>query len=74
MCYLKNNRNFCNFINETIWKNIENIYTNKIVIPYFLYFDDYKINNPLGSHAGEHKLCGGYYSCPTIPGHFNSQL
>lgn len=74
MNYLKNEKNYCNFVNGSVWKQIEDSYSNKIVIPYFLYFDDYEINNPLGSHAGEHKLCGGYYSFPTIPKHLNSQL
>lgn len=76
MNFLKNNQSYCNFINGSVWKKIERNYFNskQILIPYFLYFDDFEINNPLSSHAGEHKLCGGYYSFPTIPSQYNSQL
>lgn len=63
-----------NYVNGSLWKNIVKKYTNKIVIPYFMYFDDFEINNPLGPHSGEQKICGCYYSFPTVPNHHLSKL
>lgn len=54
-----------NFINGSVWKKKVHQFTNKIVFPYFLYFDDFEVNNPLGSHASS--LLGIYYSFPTAP-------
>lgn len=63
-----------NYVNGSLWKNIVKKYKNKIVIPYFMYFDDFEINNPLGPHSGEQKMCGCYYSFPTVPNHHLSKL
>lgn len=43
------------------------MYPNKILIPYFIYTDDYEINNPLGTHSSKHSICGVYYSFPCLP-------
>lgn len=40
-------------------------YNNKFVVPFFLYFDDFEINNAFGSHGSS--LLGIYYSFPTAP-------
>lgn len=29
---------------------------SQVVFPIFLFFDDYEVGNPLGSHSGIHKL------------------
>ncbi|XP_058974396.1 uncharacterized protein LOC131800730 [Musca domestica] len=42
------------------------------VIPFILYFDDYEINNPLGSH--KYSICAAYYIFPNIPQHLQSKL
>ncbi|XP_050516038.1 uncharacterized protein LOC126890912 [Diabrotica virgifera virgifera] len=47
-------------------------FTGKTVIPIFLYFDDYGINNPLGSHSTS--ILAGYYSFPTVPQYLLSRL
>ncbi|KAF0743250.1 Uncharacterized protein FWK35_00014952 [Aphis craccivora] len=39
-------------------------YQNKIVIPYFIYIDDFEINNPLGPHVSVHSISAIYYSFP----------
>lgn len=41
-------------------------------IPYFLYFDDFEVNNPLGSHAS--LILGVYYCFPTAPSYLKSNL
>lgn len=57
--------NLNNFCNGTYWKNKIKQYGNKFVIPYFLYFDDFEVNNCIGPHCSS--LLGVYYSFPTAP-------
>lgn len=46
------------------WNEIKKVNTGKVLIPYFLYFDDVEINNPLGPHSSGIIAC--YYSFPTL--------
>ncbi|XP_043478510.1 uncharacterized protein LOC122508910 [Leptopilina heterotoma] len=41
-----------NFVQGERWKIIKRDYENRIVLPLFLYWDEYETNNPLGSHKG----------------------
>ncbi|CAG9818755.1 unnamed protein product [Phaedon cochleariae] len=43
-------------------------------LPLILFYDDFEVGNPLGSHATVHKLGGVYLSLPFLPGHYVSQL
>lgn len=45
-----------------------------MTLPLLLYYDDFEVGNPLGSHAGVHKLGGVYVSLPALPPHMFSQL
>lgn len=54
----------------TIWKSIRQHYKNKIVMPLFLYYDDFETSNPLGSAAGIHKVGGLYCSIATLPAQY----
>ncbi|XP_074111450.1 uncharacterized protein LOC141535425 [Cotesia typhae] len=56
----------------TIWKNISQIFTGKTVVPLYLYYDDFEINNPLSSAAGIHKVGGLYCSIASLPPKFAS--
>lgn len=47
---------------------------NKIILPLFLYFDDFEVNNPLGSHAGCQKLGAVYVSLSCLPPELSSLL
>ncbi|XP_008189668.1 uncharacterized protein LOC103311743, partial [Acyrthosiphon pisum] len=47
---------------------------NKIILPYFLYYDDFEVNNPLGSHAGIQKLGAVYISLACLPPELASSL
>ncbi|KAK4872028.1 hypothetical protein RN001_016152 [Aquatica leii] len=58
----QNNDKLTNFVQEELWKEKNQLYPNKIVLPYFLYIDDFEINNPLGSHSTKHSICNIYYS------------
>lgn len=58
---------FTNFVQGKLWKQKTKLYSNKTVIPYFLYLDDLEINNPLGTHSKVHSICNVYYSFPCFP-------
>lgn len=63
-----------NFIQSEIWKNKLRANPNKTLIPLFLYYDEFEINNPLGSHAGNQKLGAVYLSIPCLPPEIISSL
>jgi len=52
------------FVHGALWKDKIAPYYNNIVIPYFLYVDNFEVNNPLSSHSSCHLICAIYYSFP----------
>jgi len=64
--------NYTNFFNGELWKHKISQHSDKIIIPYFLYFDDFEINNPLGSHSS--LILGVYYCFPSAPFYLRSNL
>ncbi|XP_022176334.1 uncharacterized protein LOC111037844 [Myzus persicae] len=58
------NCNMTNFIQGSLWKEKIALYHNKIVVPFFMYIDDFEINNPLGSKSMKHAISAVYYSFP----------
>lgn len=65
------------FTQSPVWKETVSklsLETGSKVYPYHLYFDDFETGNPLGSHAGIHKLGGMYISLPSLPPRLASQL
>lgn len=52
------------FVQGKLWQEKTLPYRGKITIPYFMYIDDFEINNPLGSHASVHSISAIYYSFP----------
>ncbi|XP_067615177.1 uncharacterized protein [Eurosta solidaginis] len=62
----------CNYINASIFKNKILKFRNAIVIPFVIYFDDFQVNNPLGSHTLS--ICGCYINFPSMPQYLLSQL
>lgn len=72
---LKRCHNFTNFMQGDLWKEkTKKYHATDIVLPLFIYFDDYESCNPLGSHAGVHKIGAVYASFPFLPPHFRSKL
>lgn len=66
---MKYNLNFgsiTNFVQGKLWKEKVTQYEGKIVFPYFLYIDDFEINNPLGSHASFQSIAAIYYNFPLM--------
>lgn len=64
---------YYSFINGDFWKTV-NVDEQKIIVPLFLYMDDFEINDPLGSKSCQQKICGMYYTFPTIPKHQAARL
>lgn len=73
MARLKNSKYVENVVNGNFWKTIT-FESEGIVIPFFIYLDDFGIDDPLGSKSGRHSICGIYYSFPTIPQYQSSSL
>ncbi len=53
-----------NFTQGELWKKKVDSFGDKIVIPYFIYSDDFEINNCLGSHAAP--MTAIYFSFPVL--------
>lgn len=74
---MKSSKLIYNFMQSQLWKekcaNNSNI-SNKLVFPLFLYFDDFEVNNPLGTHAGSQKLGAIYVSLACLPPELSSSL
>lgn len=62
------------FLNGSTWKKIKCSFSDKIVFPIFLYYDDAEMGNPLGSHSGIHKMGCVYYTVPSLPPEYLSSL
>lgn len=60
------------FVQGKYWRNIQLKYPNKLLIPLNIFFDDFEIDNPLGSH--EKKINGVYYTIGCLPPQYASKL
>lgn len=72
--FLANDNEIKNIVNGKLWKSKMSLFSDKTAIPYIIYFDDFEINNPLGSHRGTQSIAAFYYSFPTLPQHYQSRL
>lgn len=61
------NDKYVNFIQGDLWRQKCRLYPKKTLIPYFIYVDDFGINNPIGSKATNQAMCNVYYSFPCLP-------
>lgn len=57
-----------------MWKEIREKYRDDVIIPIWLYADEYEVNDSQSSHNTRHSVCGVYYSFSTIPDEFRSKL
>lgn len=67
-------KDYFDFLTSPLWRDISKNYGDGIVIPIFLFYDDFEINNPLGSHAGIHKLGAAYILLAGTPLKYHSTL
>lgn len=63
-----------NFMQSNFWINETRTFGNKLILPIFIYFDDFENNNVLGSHAGLGKCGAIYLLLPFLPDHLRSKL
>ena len=49
-----------NFTQTENWKSKKQVFGNRLVLPLYLYWDEYETNNPLGSHRGIGKVGAVY--------------
>jgi len=57
ICENKCSNVLTSIVHGDVWKHIEKQFAEKLVLPLLLYFDDFEINNPLGSHSGIQNWC-----------------
>lgn len=62
-----------NFIQGKIWKERKKQFVNKTVINFNLYYDDFSVNDPLGSHSTNQSIAAFYYNFPTTKPEYLSQ-
>lgn len=63
-----------NYIQGSLWQERKQEFKGKIVLPLFLYYDDYEPNNALGSHRGISKIGAVYASIPCLPPELQSKI
>lgn len=75
-CYinsLNESDSVTNFIQSKLWRHKKESFGNdEIVLPLFIYYDDWEVNNPLGSHCAS--LGGVYCYIPCLPPECVSRL
>lgn len=74
---LKTEKYIHNIVQTKIWNNkISNFDDNDttVILPIAVYYDDFESGNPLGSHAGIHKIGAVYCSIACLPVNVRSRL
>ncbi|XP_051168530.1 uncharacterized protein LOC127286215 [Leptopilina boulardi] len=60
-------------VQGTLWKSLKQKISGTL-LPLIVYFDDFEINNPLGTHRCFHKMGAVYYTLDCIPDEYASLL
>ena len=64
-----------NVMQSKFWKtNVVNNIVNEFILPFFVYFDDIEVGNPLGSHSGKNKFGVVYATIACLPAYIASLL
>lgn len=63
-----------NFIQCSNWKKKAKKYVGKLVLPIFLFNDDFEAGNSLGAHSGANKFGAVYFSIPCFPPEYTATL
>lgn len=78
--YMKNEESLCDenvrtsILQGNLWKELKLEFPNKIIIPLYLFCDDFEPNNPLGSKSGIYKVNAVYVSIASVPIQYTSLL
>jgi hypothetical protein len=70
----KKSSTFTNFLQSPLWKKKIDHLKNELVLPYFMYFDDFVADNNLGTHVKAHSMAGVYFILPFLPVEIQSKL
>ena len=66
---------YTDFLSGNLWKEKRSLFAQEsVVLPLFIYFDDFETGNALGSHAGVHKLGAVYCRLQCFPPEYLSQV
>lgn len=67
---------YSNFVHGKYWqeKRFNDYFRDKKVIPFNIYFDEFEVNNPLGSHKNIQRVGAVYCYFPTLPEQHRSRL
>ncbi|XP_055605921.1 uncharacterized protein LOC129754079 isoform X1 [Uranotaenia lowii] len=71
---MEKSKDISNHVNGSTWKNVRSKYAKDLILPIWLYADEFEINDSQSSHIIRHTTCGIYYNIPTIPDAFRSRL
>lgn len=64
-----------NIMQAVTWLNkYAEKYSNTLVLPFFIFFDEFECGNPLGSHAGSKKFGGVFTSLACLPPNVSSKI
>jgi len=70
---LQSEKSISNIMQTEFWK-LKTSGSNEITLPLFLYEDDFKCGNLLGSHTTLYKMFEMYFSLPCLPPEIRSKL
>lgn len=65
-----------NLIQSKHWKNKiqDDVESKELIIPLYIYFDDFECGNALGSHAGSQSISGTYCQVACLPPQYSALL
>jgi len=63
-----------NIIQAELFKKLQEKYPNRTIIPLIFYYDEFEVNDPLGSQTGTRKIGAVYYSLSCLPPNVRSHL
>ena len=74
VCQTDEPRVYTSIFNAERWRIISKDFGDKIVIPLFVYYDDFEVSDPLSTAAGIYKIGGMYFSIAGLPPKYSSML
>lgn len=69
-----NSDHISSLFNSSLWRSIKTKFKGKVILPLYMYYDDFETGNPLGTQAGVHKLGGIYISFAALEQKYASRL